>query len=110
PSTGIFTHYSRKEGDPHSLTSDSITTIMEDHEGTVWVGTENGLNRYDSKTNQFIRFEHKENDPASLSSNQVRVIYEDKSGTIWVGCGNPFIPENKAKEGGLNKLNRESGS
>ena len=67
-----------------------------------------GLDRFDRKTNRFIHYRNDPNDPSSLSCNQVFAIYEDKQGTIWVGTGNPFDLQ-KAKEGGLNKLDRKTG-
>ena len=44
--TGNFKHY---------LLQSNITSILKDAEGTTWAGTENGLLRYDSKTDEFYR-------------------------------------------------------
>jgi ligand-binding sensor domain-containing protein len=39
-----------------------VKTILEDHEGTLWVGTINGLNRLDQKTGAFTHYQHNPND------------------------------------------------
>src|ERR1700712_242251 len=41
---------------PHSLSSNTVTTLFEDSKGRIWAGTENaGLNVYDKKSGQFYR-------------------------------------------------------
>ncbi len=93
PVTGVFTHYRHSDKDPGSLANDTVTAILEDHNGTLWVGTFGGLDKFDRKTNKFLHFQRKANDNASISCNIVRTIYEDKQGTIWVGTGEPFLTE-----------------
>jgi ligand-binding sensor domain-containing protein len=78
-----------------------------DHLGTVWLGTNAGLDRLDQKTGKFIHYEHKDNDPASLSYNIVRSLYEDHQGVLWIGTGLPFLP---LKGGGLNRFDRKTGT
>ena len=110
PQTGIFTHYRFSKNDPTSISTDSIRSILEDHEGKIWIGTAKGLNRFDPMTGKFTRYEHDPNDPSSLSHDQVRVLYEDKSGTIWAGTGTTWYGEGPIGElGGLNKFNRVTG-
>jgi PAS domain S-box-containing protein len=82
--------------DPHSLSTENLGTLYEDHEGVLWVGTwDSGLNAFDQNTEQFTRYMHNPNDPHSLSHNRVNVIYEDKSGRLWIGT-----------DGGLNRFDR----
>ncbi len=75
-----FRHYSVSD----SLSQNTILSILQDSQGFMWFGTENGLNRFDGYT--FIVFRHDREDPTSLSSDQrIRVLFEDKSGAIWIG-------------------------
>ncbi len=53
PSTGVFTHFPHNNK-PGSLISDTVNVIMQDHEGIIWIGTMNGLDRFDNKTNSFF--------------------------------------------------------
>ncbi len=110
PTTNRFTHFWHKPNDPGSLSEDTVTAILEDHLGNLWIGTHAGLDRYDQKTGKFIHYAYNANDPHSLSGTHVRVLCEDKEGNLWVGCGSPFPNEESWKqEGGLNLLNRATG-
>jgi signal transduction histidine kinase/ligand-binding sensor domain-containing protein len=108
PVTGVFTHFHHNNNDPGSLSSDTVHIILQDHDGTLWIGTTGGLDKFDSKTNKFIHYKYSAKDPSSLTCNMVRAIYEDKQGTIWIGTGSTFLGESQCS-GGLNKLNKKTG-
>ena len=110
PATGIFTHYRHNPGQQASISDDQVFALTTDHLGTLWIGTLKGLNSYNSKTNTFFRYSHTD-DSSSLSSNIIRAIYEDRKGTLWIGTGSPYAGENgrNPDDGGLNKLNRQTG-
>ncbi len=71
------THYQRDESDPRSLSHNSIRAIYQDRRGTLWVGTDEGLNRFDPLTGRFTHYRY------SLSANAVRSIYQDQMGALW---------------------------
>jgi signal transduction histidine kinase/ligand-binding sensor domain-containing protein len=102
PETGEFTHYRHQLNDPRSLSSDTVSAVLVDRKGNVWIGTNQGLDLLDQETGTFTHFMHNPSDPTSLSYNLVRVLYEDRQGTLWVGCGFPFTRNNL---GGLNRFN-----
>ena len=76
----------------HHLTPDdglsqvSIESILHDSRNYVWVGTQNGLNRYDG--HRFHVFKHHPADSTSLSGNSISALFEDNRGRIWVGTDN----------------------
>jgi ligand-binding sensor domain-containing protein/signal transduction histidine kinase len=107
--TGIFNHYIHDPGDASSLSNNTVTVIMEDKEGNLWVGTHGGLNKFDKKTGKFVHFQNNPNDSTSLSNDQVRALYQDKEGVIWVGCGSPYNNETPPGEGGLNRMDTKTG-
>tara|TARA_R110000868_G_scaffold71713_3_gene209740 strand:- start:10406 stop:14485 length:4080 start_codon:yes stop_codon:yes gene_type:complete len=74
-----FKHLSTSEG----LSQSSVITIDQDHFGQIWLGTRDGLNRYDGHS--FSVFRNSEEDSLSISSNDILDIDEDESGNIWVG-------------------------
>jgi signal transduction histidine kinase/streptogramin lyase len=66
----------------------AVRGIAEDHEGYIWLATDNGLDRLDPNTGTFTHFRHEENDPNTLdareSRNDTRFVTVDKSDTLWV--------------------------
>jgi signal transduction histidine kinase/ligand-binding sensor domain-containing protein/AraC-like DNA-binding protein len=92
--TFTITHYKNTPGDPKSLPSNEINSITSDRSGNLWVGTNQGLYRFNHQTKSSKTYKNNPFDPATISYNQVLSIYEEKSGTLWIGTFN-----------GLNRLN-----
>ena len=65
------------------LSSNQISTICQDKVGYIWIGTEYGLNKYDSY--RFTNYLHNDNDSNSISSNIVTFLFNDSKGNLWVG-------------------------
>jgi len=74
-----FTHLQQSEG----LIQNSVTAISQDQFGFIWIGTPNGLYKYDGYN--FESFKHSELDTSSITSNSIRSIYEDSDGKMWIG-------------------------
>ena len=77
------------------LSHNRINCIYQDSYGYLWIGTNDGLNRYDGY--KFEIYRNSNDDNASLSNNMISSITEDAEGNIWVGT-----------QKGLNKLNRST--
>ena len=81
-----FTTYRNEPGNPHSLSDNSITTLLVDHQGELWIGTENsGLNKYNAETDNFTRYQRDLYDPETISNNYITSIAEDANHRVWVG-------------------------
>jgi signal transduction histidine kinase/ligand-binding sensor domain-containing protein/CheY-like chemotaxis protein len=65
------------------LIQNTVLSIIQDHSGFIWIGTADGLNRYDGK--RFVSYTHKNSDSTSLSDNFVAELFEDHLGRIWIG-------------------------
>ena len=70
---------------PLSIGSDQIWAITEARDGTIWVGTDQGLSEYYANEDHFVTYRHDPADPASLAHNRVLSILLDSSGVLWVG-------------------------
>lgn len=82
PDTGqnvFFNYLSVNNG----LSQNSVTCILQDKKGFVWIGTWDGLNRYDGFSVTTKR--HESSNRNSLSDNRVRCLYEDVNGRIIIG-------------------------
>jgi ligand-binding sensor domain-containing protein/signal transduction histidine kinase len=93
-----FKVYRHDGKDERSLACDTIRALFVDRTGVLWVGTSEGLDRYDRDTDSFVHYRHRANDPNSLPGYEVRSLAEDASGTLWV-----------ATSGGLSRFDRTSG-
>jgi ligand-binding sensor domain-containing protein/signal transduction histidine kinase len=65
------------------LSNENVLDIMQDSKGYIWIGTMDGLNKYDGYT--FTKYRFDPTDSNSLSQNLIYTIWEDKQGFIWVG-------------------------
>lgn len=67
----------------NGLSNNIVNVIFQDSNGFIWVGTEDGLNRYDGYNFEVFRFQHDEVN--CISGNRVTDINEDLNGNIWIG-------------------------
>jgi len=74
-----FQQLSRDQG----LSQSFVYTIVQDPDGYMWFGTQEGLNRFDGF--EFSVFSHDPDDPQSISDESIRTMIRDRSGTLWVG-------------------------
>jgi ligand-binding sensor domain-containing protein len=85
--------------DTTSLSFNHVFTLLNAGDGIIWVGTlGGGLNKFDTRTEEFIRYKHQRNNPNSLSSDIIFKIYEDSQDRIWIST----------LGGGLNLFNEEN--
>lgn len=78
----------------HAISQNTILCIVQDRQGFMWFGTQDGLNKYDGY--KFTVYKHDFRDANSLSDNYINTILEDQNGTLWIGTQN-----------GLNQFDRD---
>lgn len=70
-----------------ALSNSEITSLMQDEDGYIWIGTENGLNILDPVTNRIKQFVHEDGNPASLPTGSILSIQPMSDGSTWVISG-----------------------
>jgi ligand-binding sensor domain-containing protein len=82
-SAGAQSYYFKNYQVSNGLSSNTITSILQDKKGFMWFGTRNGLNRFDGTT--FRIFRNDPEDSLSLGSNSILSLYEDEKEQLWIG-------------------------
>ncbi|SDG59087.1 Signal transduction histidine kinase [Dyadobacter soli] len=67
----------------NGLSQNSVTSVFQDRQGFIWIGTYDGLNRFDGFNIQVKR--HRSDGPKSLSDNRILCLQEDAQGHLLVG-------------------------
>ena len=86
-----FTNITMEDG----LSQTTVFSIIQDRQGFMWFGTEDGLNKYDGYN--FTVYSNFSLDERSLSNNTILCLFEDRDGLLWIGTN----------DGGLNVYDRE---
>jgi ligand-binding sensor domain-containing protein/signal transduction histidine kinase len=88
-----FTHLDLEDG----LSQSVVNCILQDNQGFIWIGTQDGLNRYDGYA--FKVYRPDPGDPNSLSDRWINALFQDSRGMLWIGT----------RQGGLNRYDPQSG-
>lgn len=80
------------------LSNNSVNVVFQDSRGFIWIGTEDGLNRYDGYEFQIYRSGSAFG--PSLAGNRISALAEDRHGNLWIGT----------KDKGLTVLNLATGA
>ena len=78
--TFSFRHYKAEDG----LTSNTVSCIIQDRQGFIWIATEGSLSRFDGHS--FKEFSNTKNGKVTLWSSYITSLLEVKNGDIWIGA------------------------
>ncbi len=95
PATGRFTRFEHDTNRPGALSDNRVNSVHLDRSGTMWVGTQNGLDKFDSKTGTFTVYTRRD----GLPGNAVSCVLEDDHGKLWMSTNNGiarFNPQSTA--------------
>ena len=88
-------YHFKKIGVESGLSHPSVTSIIQDTAGYLWLSTQFGLNRYDGR--RFDVFTQTFQSKSGLQSSLIQGVYQDSRGRIWVGTRTKglhrFLPE-----------------
>lgn len=88
----IFHNLTEEKG----LPSNETRSVLKDREGFIWIGTRNGLCRFDGS--EILTYRYHASDSNSICDNDVKTLIQDHTGILWIGTGR-----------GVNTLNPETG-
>lgn len=67
-----------------SLPSGGVWSLLETDDGTIWIGADNGLCRFEPRTGSFRRYEHHPVDRTSIGGKRIWGLHEDRNGSLWI--------------------------
>ncbi|AYD47305.1 hybrid sensor histidine kinase/response regulator transcription factor [Arachidicoccus soli] len=70
-------YYGTEDGLSHHI----ITTIIKDKDGFMWMGSWNGINRFDGE--KFVSYKPSADDKYQLENNRIDQLVDDKIGSLW---------------------------
>ena len=97
PDWQIHAHF-KTLGISEGLSQSSVTDLIQDRYGFLWIATQDGLNRYDGY--EFVQYKHSPDDANSLSDNWLTALAIDQRNRLWVGTNGQ----------GLNSLDLATGT
>jgi len=85
-----FNNYTINEG----LSQSSVTCIIQDNTNSLWVGTQDGLNRFDGKSFEIFNSD----ETKGIESEYIRCSFKTKNGNLWFGTSNGLTKYDVKKE------------
>lgn len=86
-----FEHLNKTSG----LSQSTVYSITQDKYGFIWIGTADGLNRYDGYT--LKKYFHDSEKPNSLSNSRIYNLYVDRDGELWIATLGGGLNKYRAK-------------
>jgi len=74
--------YFKKINTANGLSHNKVNCIVQDKRGFTWIGTDDGLNRYDG--NNFLIFRNTPGSATGISGNIITGLLEDEKGILWI--------------------------
>lgn len=97
-----------RKGISDGLSQNSVLSIIQDDQGFIWLGTQDGLNKFDGY--QFTHFKESIQDSSKLNNDYILTLHQTKDNNIWVGtlggglnCYNPITNSFTRKNIGIGK-------
>lgn len=88
PQTDSYKKYESKENEPDGLSSNSVSSVMQDSKGRVWFSTDRGgICYYNEEKDNFVTYSIKEGLPDDVAYK----ILEDEEGNLWFGTNRGLV-------------------
>ena len=92
----------------NGLSDNQVTCILKDPMGFMWVGTKNGLNRFDGR--EFYVFKHDDNDISSVGGNNITCLELDDDSILWIGTSSSGFSSYNFRNGKFTNYNNNNSS
>ena len=93
-------HFSAEQG----LSDNQVTSVTRDRNGFIWIGTKDGLNRYDG--HEFHVFKHHDKDTNSICANSITSLATDSDTILWIGTATSGLASYNFRTGRFRSFNK----
>ncbi|MCU4174476.1 two-component regulator propeller domain-containing protein [Carboxylicivirga sp. N1Y90] len=83
--SNTFIHFSEDSLQDKGINSNHIFDIVEDKDGTLWIGGGSGLNHYNPENNTFKHYNYQETEPDGISGDNVFSLALNNDDELWIG-------------------------
>ncbi len=105
PASGSVTHFRHDGRDPASLSSDLVYALLETRDGSLLIGTNAGVDRFDRRAQTFERLRL----ATAAKTARVRALYEDSRGVVWIGTAGTGLITLDTATGAVGHFMKEEG-
>ncbi len=84
----LIKYFKSEKDNEDSLSDNIIYNVLERDNGSIWITTNHGLNRYNRESSSFKRYNRDRDSESSLSGDNTRFLYEDSSQNLWIATMN----------------------
>ena len=95
-------YYFTPIGSERGLAQNTVTAMVQDSRGFVWVGTQGGLHRYDGQ--RYTRYRHDPRDPATLPDSFITALALEGERTLWVGSYSQYVSKIDLAKGTIQRF------
>jgi two-component sensor histidine kinase/ligand-binding sensor domain-containing protein len=85
PDAGVFRHYRHDSSNPFSISDDLVYEIIEDAGRVMWLGTFNGISKWNAAIPTFTHVWRDESAETFLPNNKISSFAESPDGKLWIG-------------------------
>jgi ligand-binding sensor domain-containing protein len=105
-SSGSKTITLKKITSQQGLSDNQVTCMIRDKQGFTWIGTKDGLNRFDGR--DFYVFKHNENDSNSVCGNIISCLEVDDDSLLWIGTASSGMCSYNFRSGKFKSYNKSN--
>jgi diguanylate cyclase (GGDEF)-like protein len=88
PASKSFRHYKNEQDNPHSLSTNILTSVLIDSKDRGWIGTDKqGAHIYRPETDDFLHIPASAAETDAFGPAAINDIYEDREGSLWFSMG-----------------------
>ncbi len=93
-----FVSLTKDSLDENSISHNHVTAITEDDEGNLWIGTSDGLNKFNKLTKTFNRYYYNKNTNQEVKTSPVNDLFYDSNKNLWVSTNVGLFKFDRRKE------------